>query len=559
MPFLSPAPSVESKRFVLGVVLWLLAASLLAGCDGNAGDVDGPCYGNGTCNAGLACEDAVCVALEGDEGQACYGNGTCNAGLTCEAAVCVAPQGQPEGTPSVEPDSEPSASPAVSPGVEPEGNPGDCVGAAALTGQDLDGFQGDRIAWRDSNCLPREVFLVRPDVQDPAGSFGGVARRFTYETENGTRTNTSSNPVHPGFGEVVNHYTGGANVSNRVAGAWRVVFEGDHHVIYEYTYALGLLGGVVDATVWWIFVTGRNHPIYAITYDATDAGADAVSADSRSPYGDINFDGDVGGDVEGVGWGDRYRFRTTGSGPVTFSSPWTYAEPNRIPHVISWSDSFNGEMGLVQTQEWERKDAGGYWFYANWGETSDGRAMPEDWNWTYQLNQYELPFTTASHRVAWGTNYGAVGRTSYPVYGDDAQASGYPYQSYAVFVALGERGEVDRLIGATEALQDGELSCVTGTPKAQGTVGAGRTDSQPFDNGYNPVFASFDVDASAGGVDCTLDIGPTPVKGLLLRLHGASGTIAADGDFVTSTNPETNVTWVSLLGARSGTIRVTAN
>jgi hypothetical protein len=39
-------------------------------------------------------------------------------------------------------------------------------------------------------------------------------------------------------------------------------------------------------------------------------------------------------------------------------------------------------------------DAGGYQFYPNWGTTDAEGPMPVDYNWTYQLNQYELPFTT---------------------------------------------------------------------------------------------------------------------------------------------------------------------
>ena len=119
------------------------------------------------------------------------------------------------------------------------------------------------------------------------------------------------------------------------------------------------------------------------------------------------------------------------------------------------------EMGIVQTPTYVQKDAGGYWFYKNWGKTSadpvrdDGQIgqMPISWNWAYQLNQYELCFpevescagaTTASHRLSWGTNYGAVGGDTegapgtYPSFGDDKRLVGFPYQSYSVFAVLGK-------------------------------------------------------------------------------------------------------------------------
>lgn len=479
----------------------------------------------------------------------------------------LAPEGEPGVSPAAEPGVEPGVSPAVEPGVSPDptpdGNPepdpgpeGACTPATVAADGTLDGFQGDTVAWADASCAPREVFLVRPDVADPVGSYGGLARRFTYEGPDGTRVNTSGNPTHPGFGEVVTHYNGGAWVGNRAPGTWVPLFVGEHHVVYEYRWNLPLPGGTVEAIVYWTFATGRDHPLYSITYDATAAGPDAVNADSRSPYGDIQFDNDLGGDVEGLGWGDRYRFRTTDNGPVTFSSSWTYAEQNRIPHVLEWSDSANAEMGLVQTQEWTRKDAGGYWFYAEWGQTSGaGAAMPDDWNWTYQLNQYELPFTTSSHRIAWGTNYGAVGQQSYPVYGDDAQASGYPYQSYAVFIALGERGTVDAVVDDTEALQDAALSCSVGTARTAGPGGAGRTDSQPYAPvGFNPVYASFDIDADGGAATCVLDLGSRSVDSLMLRVHGATGNIEVDGNSVSSVDDNDDVTWVTLLGTRTGTV-----
>ena len=58
-----------------------------------------------------------------------------------------------------------------------------------------------------------------------------------------------------------------------------------------------------------------------------------------------------------------------------------------------------------------------------------------DSEWPFQLNQYELPSETKSHRVAWGATFGAVGSSSYTAFGQ--KLSGYPYQSYSVYVVLG--------------------------------------------------------------------------------------------------------------------------
>jgi len=280
-----------------------------------------------------------------------------------------------------------------------------------------------------------------------------------------------------------------------------------------------------------------------------------VNGDSRSPYGDLLWDGDRNLAVDGVGWGDRYRFRTTGAGPVTMSSAWTYADLNRVPHVVEWSNAFDAEMGLVQTELQTRKDAGGYWFYGAWGTSSSG-PMPDDWNWTYQLNQYELPFTTQSHRMAWGTNYGAVGQQSYNHYGDDGTSSGYPYQSYAVFIALGTRGVVDDTTGDIEALSDASLACTTGSVRASVEGGAGRTDLVNTTAGYHPVFASFDVVAQGDALVCTLDLGAKTAHAPLVRIHGLTSEpdVVAPGRTAVSFDPSTGIAWVTLLGARTGPV-----
>ena len=50
----------------------------------------GRCYGNGTCNDGLACVYTRCRSTNtGIEGAPCYGNSTCNNGLFCHENLCI--------------------------------------------------------------------------------------------------------------------------------------------------------------------------------------------------------------------------------------------------------------------------------------------------------------------------------------------------------------------------------------------------------------------------------------------------------------------------------------
>ena len=88
----------------------------------------------------------------------------------------------------------------------------------------------------------------------------------------------------------------------------------------------------VPTTVQWFFADGRNDPIFAVTQDAS-ATPGNLGLDSRSPYGDMAYDGvlpasprgvDFWDDVGGYSYGDQYKFVTLASSPeeVTPASPW---------------------------------------------------------------------------------------------------------------------------------------------------------------------------------------------------------------------------------------------
>src|SRR3989442_83513 len=77
----------------------------------------------------------------------------------------------------------------------------------------------------------------------------------------------------------------------------------------------------------------------ATTFDLTGIRPGGVVADTRTPYGDLAWDGDENRAttvVDGVGWGDRYKFITT-SAPLTMNSKWDYAHANTVPYVLEWT------------------------------------------------------------------------------------------------------------------------------------------------------------------------------------------------------------------------------
>ena len=211
-----------------------------------------------------------------------------------------------------------------------------CAGLTIDAGVDVGGYHSDRYTWHDARCEPRSAALVHNDVRDPSGHFGGLARELTYRVGDDVRTCTGSLDDHPGFGEVVNHFADAASVSSSFAGTYRTLLAGPHHALHEYRWRYPIDGHDVTVIVQWFFATGRDHPIYAITFDLTGVVDGAVLADSRAPYGDVQWDGGGGTPVSGVGWGDRYRFESLDS-PISIASGWTYETPNRIPYSMMWT------------------------------------------------------------------------------------------------------------------------------------------------------------------------------------------------------------------------------
>lgn len=440
---------------------------------------------------------------------------------------------------------------------------------------DADGFVVDRIRWTDGFAKQRTATMVHNDVQDPMGFWGGYLRAYTLNTPKGPRTCTGSTKVHPGFGYTVNHYQGGSNSSRRYKGeVWRWALRGNHHAILEQSWQYPVGADTVQATVQWFFATGRSHPLYAVTFDSSRAGPDVIRADSRAPYGDIGWDGDAGSAVDGLVWGDRFVFRTN-KGPVTPATGWDYTTPNTVPFTLAYSLSTDAEMGLVQTQTQEQHDAGGYDGYKLWRTRNRQGPMPDPSSWPYQINQWELPSTNASKRMAWGLNYGAVGQTQYSALGNDRTHSGYPYQSYSTLVVVGahSRNEVMQQVALVQSVQNTRLT-VEGAAclKDSGPGGVGRTDQVAWDvPGYNPVYGTFELRATGAcaPMSLTFDVpAQADISGTVLVVHNwlwDAPTVAlnqrvlgANTDAYASVDAATKTLWLSITAPiKTGKTRIT--
>jgi hypothetical protein len=405
----------------------------------------------------------------------------------------------------------------------------------------LNNYVVDRYGWSDANCQRRSAALVRNNTADPGGSRGGFLREFTWRNGSTTVTarGTGSNGWQ-GWGYVVNHYGGSADLSTNKTGTFQTLLALPHHALHEFKLRMSP-GGPVGVTIHWFFATGRSAPVFAITFDASPAGSNVINADTRTPYGDLAFEGTPGA-IGGLGWGDRYRFVTTSTGPVTQSTSWDYTQPNTVPYAHLWAQTLDAEMGSVQTQTFDQHVAGGDYgggqLAANCqGKTSanrgaqcanGGETMPMDWLWPFQLNQYELPFTTGSHRLAWGSNYGAIGKSSVSAFGKTL--SGYPKVSYSVFMVIGPHSaqptldlaeQVDRLSRAT-------LTASEGAVKTSGPAGVGRTDTLTYSPaGYSPVFATWELSALSNRVTATLSPSGGPLQAPVFHVSGLTAAPTA--------------------------------
>jgi hypothetical protein len=466
----------------------------------------------------------------------------------------------------------------------------------------------DRFTWQDSANLPRVAVLAHNDGQvGPGGTRGGELREFRYETGAGTRIVRASSSGASGFGYVVSHPEGGeacwagapdtSMLGHFVTGTWSRVFEGRHHAIFRFTQsyprycAVGAApGGAIPlpVTIDWVFATGRDHPLWSITWDLSGVTVNRLEDDSRAPYGELLFDGaateGAHSTIAGVGWGDRYRFLST-TNPVTPNSAWSWSAANTIPWVKLWTTAVSATMGTVATRPITQQDAGGYWGTNRWGSSSGGgngctvaiggvdTTMPCDFNWPYQSINYSLgswaPNTpTNNTRLAWGTNFGFLGQSAYYVHGSayyggplpNATAPGWPKKSYSVFVVLGLHSAtpVETQITQMETAQTLTLTASTGSVATSGPAGVVRVDTATYTPaGWNHVLGALAFNSAANLLDANVAVGSGTFRKPLIVVSGFTGAtnptvklggtaLVPDVDYFASRRTSPDELWVTL-------------
>jgi hypothetical protein len=483
----------------------------------------------------------------------------------------------------------------------------------------VDLMVSDRFTWRDAGNQPRVAVLAHNDGQiGPGGTRGGELREFRYETPGETRIVRASGSGASGFGYVVSHRSegnaglGGADDSplgHQFPGQFQRVFEGRHHAIFRFTQLYPRYSRQnamppntqydVPVTLDWVFSTGRDHPLWAITWDLSGVPVDAVESDSRAPYGELLFDGSASEGahsvIAGVGWGDRFKFVST-TNPVTYNSPWTWNTPNTIPYVKLWTTAVDATMGTVETQTIVQQDAGGYFGTNRWGTTSapgDGGAacnanvegpglaahlMPCSFNWPYQSINFSMGAVigqddnvpTFNTRLAWGTNFGFLGQAQYPIHGTDLfggpllgnpTASGHPRKSYSTHVVLGlhSADPVGAQVAQVETVQNTTVTASIGSVVTSGPAGINRADPVTYaPAGWNHVYAAWALQAAANQVDANFNVGAGTLSNPLVivsswtagalpgtvRFNGA--TLVQDADYFPSLRAGSLELWITI-------------
>ncbi len=506
--------------------------------------------------------------------------------------------------------------------ANPSGLASGCSAIVVDPGVSLNGFLNDQYQWYDSACRLRSAALARNDT-----SKGGNAKQFTYVLADGTtRTVNPGSNGASGFGYVVAHLSNpsfaesyGADDSPLGSGNSATstnLFSGEHHAIHEYTlnyvrYGLtqaALTNHSIDPWTWingpddpnrqfvtvynmpvhiqWMFATGRDYPIWSVTFDLSAAPDHAIDSDFRAPYGDMNVEGGDGSDlVGGVAWGDSYKFVTSGS-PFTMNNDWDYSQLNTgAPYDAVWTSTTDAEMGLAGTQLTAQQNAGGYNNYGApiWrGKTSltmgqlclnDQGAgagydhkLPCTGDWAYQLIQYSVASadeTTNNKRLAWGADWGSLGNSSFTSSNGYA-VSGYPKVSYSVYVVLDphSKNPTQNMAKQAETVSLTTLTATVGTVRTQGIAGVGRTDLQPYSPiGFNPIYGTWEVDALNNQVDVSFSVpasAPTTLDTPIIVVHNYTGTaspaqilldgvaLTANSDDFISLRPSAAELWITL-------------
>lgn len=459
----------------------------------------------------------------------------------------------------------------------------------------VNGFTSvDKITWKDSKRLDRELYFAKEYPNAVVGGIQGYVTRLTWQPDaNAARIIAEENPVaintsnaqgwgtnvmhmdwrqyggtHPVFGESYVSTTDKRDGFDFHQGA---LYLGAHHLVFRVTHKQytemqkpGVTRKWVQVTRDWFIADGLDSVIFAVTIDAS-AGVFAAPNEflnnTLAPYSLVEAAGwkgtwDWSGGTDrpdGQSFGDFKVFVTTDM------KNWTYGGANTIPFAWQWVTPASGrgdaECAFVQTETYEQKPAGeGF----NSGKDSTGTRMPvyPDCNgqeYAYQMNFFD---SYNSKRFTWGTRFellsGGFGRAT-PGFID-----------YSLAMHLGKHSEhgASDLILETAAIHDGtvRVSALVGTLLGSGKEGSGCATPQAFTPpGFNHVYRTWDVQAQGSAARLRFDTGSVTLKRPVVVVHGftaTSATVLLDGAAASaevSVDDVGDLVWVTLASNLTGT------
>ena len=548
-----------------------------------------------SCRTGIKGDKAACRR---DSLAACKASGgtTCSASTTTTTTPATSTTSTLPGLPGT-PNGITAA--AGGPRTDPEGVAPQAAGTTVLT-------------WKDARGADRTMTL------------GAYLYQYDFTFDDGhqgvVRSANDDAYGHPGFGYVVSHNTqtgnsplGKANPPTSVA---TTVFTGGHHAIhhvelvYDRDREDGGFGIRIPVVIDWLVATGRDHPVWAVTWKMPQAvnpnatNFDAYRMDNRGPYGSLNFDGAAtaadGDAIGGVAWGDfGLRFTTTDA-QLSLDSPWTYDTPNDVAFVQAWTAATNAEMGIVETRVADKemgypdrvsgreRGSTSASVFPNKGDCTgfdDARSyvVPCVTGWPYQLMNYDwdpsagkpADENTGTKLLAWGSPYGWLGASNCDLFDYSGTVDARGDRSFATFIVLGphcrfsgaacdQPGDVAQTVAAVSALAAATISNVTvGSLVGQVPKGPGATDTKTLTGGYDDTYAVWRLTAADESVAFTFVPAPGhPVAKPIFVIRGyatpavpdvsvggvpvAVNTGAADSGAFVSLDTTNSELWVTL-------------
>lgn len=446
-----------------------------------------------------------------------------------------------------------------------------------------DGFTAAPILeWGDADCAPRRAALLSNEALDPSGHFGGVLHEVTYRVNGADVVCTGTTGDHPGVGNSVNHYqlpdgTFGSDTSLDHPGESETLFAGPHHFLHAYRWSYLVNGHNLTLTAHWLFGTGLSHPVVASTYDLSATPANALNADVRMPYGDIDFDGGLGTNVTGVEWGADYKFQSLPQNGVNLlQDGWTNNVTNSVPYVLVYSAAADREMGYVSTHTLAEQDAGAGGFYTQGGMSNPKGPMPVDYDWVHQAGQYDYATTPQSKRLGWQLNYGAAGQVRYDDFLHKQKLSGWPYQSHSVSLVFGARSRraVQMHVAHVEAMASANLTAHSGVQvSTRGPAGIERSDVVSYvPAGYSKVYGSlefaaqgtqgvvdFDIHTTQGTLQAfvaRVQAWPSADLPSLVRVNGQELQSGVAGGYFASLDSVQRILWLTITPSQPQSLEV---